>query len=115
MLLQLPETYCQLFQHMNPTYFDDLLHRRIVDAYINARNMSSEQPTQISVAQQLFNGYDNLDKLPEDAQDLMNEFTALYNIPVENVKYTLEQVRTWARDHAMVQAIEASASLVCDS
>ena len=43
----------------------------------------------------------------------MNEFTALYNIPVENVKYTLEQVKTWARDHAMVQAIEASASLVC--
>jgi hypothetical protein len=53
MLLQMPGTYSQYNDVWHPTYFDDPSHRKIVHAYMHVRLVGTEQPTQVSLSQEL--------------------------------------------------------------
>jgi hypothetical protein len=112
MLLQVPETYSRYNNVWDPTYFDDPLHRKIVHAYIHIWIIGREQPSELSVRQQLLKDYDLTADLPEDVNKLITEMETLYTIPVENVNYSLDEVKAWAQRHALFQAIETSVGLV---
>jgi replicative DNA helicase len=112
MLLQVPETYSRYNGVWDPTYFDDPIHRKIVHAYMHIQRVGTEQPNQLSVSQELLKDYDLNKDLPMDVTALIEELGVLYTIPVENIDYSLNEVKAWSQQHALMQAVEESVGLI---
>jgi hypothetical protein len=110
MLLQMPETYSRYNDVWQPSYFDDPIHRKIMHAYMHIMRVGNEQPTKLSVSQELLKDYDTTGDLPTDVTELIEEVAVLYTIPVENINYSLNTVKAWAQHHALFQAFETAVS-----
>jgi hypothetical protein len=107
-LLQLPETYCKYDSIWDASYFDDSMHAKIAHAYIIIREIGSEHPDKVSVEQEILKGYDAKVEYPSDIIKLKAELDTLYTFPIQNINYSMEEVRQWAMQHALVKAIDVS-------
>jgi hypothetical protein len=112
MLLQYPETYSLYNDVWDPTYFDDPIHRKIVHAYMHIMQVGNEPPTKLSIGQELAKDYDLTKEIPSDVTALMEEVALLYTYPVENINYSIDEVRKWAQHHALIQAVENSIGFI---
>jgi replicative DNA helicase len=112
LLLQNPETYGRFSGIWSHTYFDETHHRQIAHAYIKIRLAGGEHPTEASLFQELFKEQDPRAPIPLDLQALRKEAEALYLIPTANIDYSLKEVRLWAQNQALIQAINESVDLL---
>jgi replicative DNA helicase len=108
LLLQNPETYGHYSGIWSHTYFDETHHRQIAHAYIKIRESGGEHPTEASLFQELFKETDPRAPVPLDQQALRREAEAIYVIPTANIDYSLKEVRAWAQNQALIQAISES-------
>jgi hypothetical protein len=95
-LLQKPDTYTRFDGMWDTAYFDDPMHSKIVHAYMRIRVLGSEQPTKVSIKQELLKGYTTANEYPTDVNEMLAELEVLYTFPTENVNYSLNEVREWA-------------------
>jgi hypothetical protein len=109
--LQNPDVFSRLSNAWSVTYFDAPQHRQIANAYYHIKMVGREQPTKASIVQELTKEWHN-DEYPVHVKDALRELDVLYDIPVANIEYTIEEVRSWAKDHALLQVIEASINLI---
>jgi RecA-family ATPase len=72
------------------------------------RVLGSEQPTRLSVEQELLKSHDVKAELPTDIKKMLAELEVLYTFPTANINYSLEEVRQWAIQHALIKAIDVS-------
>jgi replicative DNA helicase len=112
LLLQNPETYGHFSGIWSHTYFDETHHRQIAHAYIKIRLAGGEHPTEASLFQELFKEVDPRAPVPLDLQALRREAEAIYTIPTANIDYSLKEVRLWAQNQALIQAINESVDLL---
>ena len=112
LLLQNPDTYGHFSGIWSHTYFDETHHRQIAHAYIKIRLAGGEHPTEASLFQELFKEQDPRAPIPLDQQALRQEGEALYVIPTANIDYSLKEVRLWAQNQALIQAISESVDLL---
>lgn len=112
LLLQNPETYGHFSGIWSHTYFDETHHRQIAHAYIKIRLAGGEHPTAASLFQELFKEQDPRAPVPLDLAALRKEAEALYLIPTANIDYSLKEVRAWAQNQALIEAITESVDLL---
>jgi replicative DNA helicase len=112
LLLQNPDTYGHFSGIWSHTYFDETHHRQIAHAYIKIRLSGGEHPTEASLFQELFKEQDPRAPIPLDQQALRREAESIYAIPTANIDYSLKEVRLWAQNQALIQAISESVDLL---
>jgi replicative DNA helicase len=110
-LLQDPTAYSRFNGIWDHSYFDDNVHRRIAQAYLEIRRGGHDHPNPVSLLQSLLGSYD-LRAMPLDAQALEKEVNALYAIPLQNVSFSLQEVRDWAINHALVGSLSQAIDFV---
>ena len=109
LLLQDPTAYGKFRDVWRASYWDDVTHRKIVEAFINARAGAREHPTKTTIIQELLNGIENVRGiLPMDKVAQLEEMEVLYNAPLPspgNGDYSLKRVATFAKTQALVAAL----------
>jgi replicative DNA helicase len=121
LLLQDPTVYNLYLDIWRPSYFDEVAHRNIVDAFLAIRT-HGEHPTKTSVTQQLLNGTDRKKPMPMDKEAELEELEALYKAIPQNkntgqketkvTDYSLEIVRQFAKTQAVVSSLGAAIECV---
>lgn len=111
-LLQNADFYTRYDSIWSATYFDNALHKQIAQAFLTVRLLGSEHPARITLRQELVKDYDHTAAYPANVLTLLAEVDVLYELPLHNIKYSLEVVREWARNHAIVRAVETSINLI---
>jgi hypothetical protein len=111
LLLQDPTVYNLYLDIWRPSYFDEVAHRNIVDAFLAIRT-HGEHPTKTSVTQQLLNGTDRKKPMPMDKEAELEELEALYKAIPQNKNYSLEIVRQFAKTQAVVSSLGAAIECV---
>jgi DNA-binding transcriptional ArsR family regulator len=110
LLLQDPTAYGKYQGVWTPSYFDDVNQRKIVEAFIKARVGAREHPTKATIIQEVLDGIEDVrGVLPMDKVAQLKEVEVLYNAPLpKNKDYTLERVRKFAHNQALVSALGAA-------
>jgi replicative DNA helicase len=111
-LIQLPKTYTQYHSIWKSEYFNDINLKKISQAYIRVRESGNEHPTEISLIQELTKAYEDKSIFPMDVQNLLNELSELYKIPAQNVQYSLNEIRDWAKQHEVRNAVLTSVDFI---
>jgi DNA-binding transcriptional ArsR family regulator len=109
LLLQDPEAYGKYRDVWTASYWDDVNHRKIVEAFLRARAGAKEHPTKTTIIQEVLDGIDNVRGiLPMDKVAQLDEVEVLYNAPLPspgNANYGLKRVARFAKNQAIVAAL----------
>jgi replicative DNA helicase len=109
LLLQDPTAYGRFHDIWDASYFDDITHVRIFQAFTNVRAGGGQHPNKASIIESLMGGLDSRGILPMDKIAQLKELDYLYEAPpVENSKFTQSIVRKVAQQQAMVAAMGAA-------
>jgi len=105
LLLQLPEAYGQYNGIWKPSYFDDIIHRDIAQAYLTIRALGNDHPAKTTLQQELLKDVDSRFPLPADKAAALAETEILYAAQPQNTHYSVQVVRKWAQDQELLFAV----------
>jgi replicative DNA helicase len=105
LLLQLPEAYGQYNGIWKPSYFDDVVHRDIAQAYLTIRALGNDHPAKTTLQQELLKDTDSRLPLPADKAAALAETEVLYQAQPQNARYSVQVVRKWAQDQELLFAV----------
>jgi hypothetical protein len=108
LLLQLPEIYGTYVGIWKPSYFDDVIHREIAQAYLTIRALGNEHPAPETLRQEILKDIDNRLPIPSDKKSVIEEVEILYRAQPQNPRYSVQVVRSWARDQELLYAVDAA-------
>jgi hypothetical protein len=108
LLVQNPDTYPRYAGIWEADYFDEEPLRQIARAYLRIRVAGNEHPTKASLFQELFKNQDPSGPEPVDVANLRSEAETIYSIPTGNLGYSIREVRNFAQQQALFQAINTS-------